>query len=661
TALRIALYHLRHTLEVGTGPEHTPHLLIQHEMLGLDPGSSIDLDLHALREAWSLARNRTAREEAQGEARRAMIDRLQHAVALYRGSFLEDFTLRDTVDFDNWMGIQRNYWYQRIEQIFDWLSQLLSVEGAFERAIATVERWRSLDPLNEDVSLRLMQLQLASGNRVAALKTYESTVEVLMEELSAKPSPKLAALAEFIRNAPAHRVALKRKQTGPSSSRSLLAVPFVGREVEMGMLMSLYEKASRGQPQVVVIEGEAGIGKSRLAATFLDWARAQGADVLAGRAFHSHQHLAYQPLVDPLRERLAREPDLRRLLSDTWLAELSRLLPDLRERYPDLPPASVDEVFEAPRFLEALGRLDQALAGRATLLVFIDDLQWTDRATLDVFQYLGMQWAKRSTPVMVLLSRRVETRSADPWLNEWFARLKNDLPVTRLGLRPLSAKDTLQIVRSVSGEDSEQDDGQSQHSTLPSTSRAERAASGETGAERLSRWLYAETKGQPFFVRTTLEAMLRRGVLVPRLVKGRGWVFEPQEAALRPEVLGSILPSDVREAIQRRLAQLSPPARELLVAGAVLDHDFTFEFLSQVAQLTTQEALTALDEALESLLLQESQRHSEGREVPAYTFAHDKIREVVYAGAGNARSRIFHARAVEVLERAGASAAELAY
>ena len=122
-----------------------------------------------------------------------------------------------------------------------------------------------------------------------------------------------------------------------------------------------------------------------------------------------------------------------------------------------------------------------------------------------------------------------------------------------------------------------------------------------------------------------------------------------------------MLPSDVREMIQLRLAQLSPSARELLAAGAVLDQDFTFEALCQVAHLNTQDGLFALDEAIESLLLQESPRQNGRVQAVPYMFVHDKYREVAYAGAGDARRRIFHGRALQVLEREGASAAVLAY
>src|SRR3989441_4686719 len=200
TMLRITLLHLRYILEEGASPERESHLFITHDTLGLDLASGVDLDLHALEAAWELVRVLPAPEAVHGEVRRALIAQFQRAATLYRGTFLQDFTLRDTLDFDNWVCMQQGYWYQRIEQVFDWLSRLQSAEGELEQAIATVERWRSFDPLNEDISLRLLQFQFATGNRISDLMTYQTCVEVLMTELSAKPSPKLVTLAEVLRN-----------------------------------------------------------------------------------------------------------------------------------------------------------------------------------------------------------------------------------------------------------------------------------------------------------------------------------------------------------------------------------------------------------------------------------------------------------------------------
>ena len=660
TALRITLLHLRHILEENASLECESHLLITHDKLELNLASGIDLDLQTLETAWKLIRVLPAPEAVLGEVRCVLIAQLDRAATLYRGSFLQDFTLRNSLDFDDWIGMQQGYWYQRIEQVFDWLSQLQSAEGEIEQAIATVERWHCFDPLNEDISLRLMQLQFVVGNRIAALKTYETYQDFLMTELSAKPSRKLVALAEVLRNASPSRSAHSGVGRCTTTARPLLNVPFVGRGAEVSRLMTLYEQASSGQPQVVLLEGEAGIGKTRLAAAFLDWVKAQGAEVLAGRAFQTSQRLSYQPLIEALRTCLEQEHDLRQWLGDPWLAELSRLLPDLREHYPDLPPLTSNGAFASSRLFEALARLSQALASQVPLLIFADDMQWADAATLDVFQYLARYWREHKTPAILLLSRRTETREMDPEMSEWLASLRNTISLTRLELGPLSAKDTLQIVRSLFDGDGAQPSLLKEHARFQPSAQPVQIPGSRLCPERFAAWLFAETKGQPSYLNALLQMLLERGVLVPRLIAGRGWVFEPQPSILDAIPPDNILPTDVREMIQRRLARLSSPARTLLAAGAVLEHDFTFEELCQVAQLAPQEGLAALDEALQSLLLYESRHLGEGRRGVSYHFSHDKIREVVYAAAGDARRRVFHGRAVIVLEHVDVPTAELA-
>jgi DNA-binding SARP family transcriptional activator len=659
TALRIHLLHLRHILEEDASPECESHLLITNNTLELDLASGIDLDLHALETAWRLVRVLPAPEAVQGEVRRALIAQLDRAATLYRGSFLQDFTLRETLDYDNWVGMQQGYWYQRIEQVFDWLSQLQSAEGELEQAIATVERWRCFDPLNEDISLRLMQLQFVTGNRIAALKTYETYEEVLMTELSAKPSRKLVVLAEVLRNASPPRGAHSGVGRCTTTARPLLNVSFVGRGAEVSRLMTLYEQASSGQPQVALLEGEAGIGKTRLAAAFLDWVKAQGAEVLEGRAFQTSQRLSYHLLIEALRTRLEQEPDLRQWLGDPWLAELSRLLPDLRERYPDLPPVTINGAFASSRLFEALARLSQALASQAPLLIFADDMQWADAATLDVFQYLARYWRGHKTPAMLLLSKRTETREMEPEMSEWLANLKSTIALTRLELGPLSVQDTRQIVRELVATDGVEPSLPGEHARFQPSAQPVQTSGSRLCPERFAAWLYAETKGQPSYLNALLQMLLERGVLLPRLIEGSGWVFEPQSSILEATPPNGMLPSDVREIIQRRLARLSSPARTLLAAGAVLEQDFTFEELCQVAQLAPQEGLAALDEALQSLLLQESRHRGERRRV-SYHFSHDKIREVVYAAAGDARRRAFHGRARMVLEHEDVPTTELA-
>ena len=642
TALRITLLHLRHILEEDAASESESHLLITHDTLGLDPASRVDLDLHVLEDAWKLVGALPAPGAVRGEVRRSLIAQLERAAVLCRGGFLQDFTLRNTLDFDNWVGVQQGYWYQRVEQVFDWLSQLHEAEGELEQAIATVERWRSFDPLNEDISLRLMQLQFATGNRIAALKTFETCVEVLMAELSARPSQRLIALAEVLRSASHPRRAHNLAGKGTSTRRPLLDIPFMGRGAEVSRLMTLYARVSSGQPQVVLLEGEAGMGKTRLATAFLALAKSQGADVLEARAFKTSQRLPYQPLLDALRARLEKDRDLRRLVSDPWLAELSRLLPDLREHYPDLPPPISNGALATSRLFEALARLAQALASRAPLLIFADDMQWSDVATLDAIQYLARYWTEHATPAMLLLCLRTESREMEPEMSEWLASLSSGIALTRLELGPLSANDTLQIVRELASGDAAHPSLQRNRPRFQPSPQHVQAPGSGISSERFGAWLFAETHGQPFYLRALLQELLERGVLLPRLIDGGGWVFEPHPSLLEATLPDSMLPADVREMILRRLARLSSPARNLLAAGAVLDRDFTFEEICQVSQLAPRDGLDALDEALQSLLLCESNHRREGRREVSYHFADDKIREVVYAAAGDARRRVLH-------------------
>src|SRR6185437_832809 len=116
----------------------------------------------------------------------------------------------------------------------------------------------------------------------------------------------------------------------------LLEGPLLGRKAELSTLIKVYHTAKRGQTQIVLLEGEVGIGKTRLATEFLAWAEVEGADVLQGQAFETGGQLPYRPLIEALRPRIERENAPDDLLSDLWLAELARLLPELGNRYPDL-------------------------------------------------------------------------------------------------------------------------------------------------------------------------------------------------------------------------------------------------------------------------------------------------------------------------------------
>jgi tetratricopeptide (TPR) repeat protein len=619
------------------------HFLITRDTLGLDLTSALDLDLHTLHEAWSAAHasihtTLTMPEEEQ----RNLLSRLQYAISLPRGEFLEGFSLRDAPAFDDWVRFQREYWHLRTSDVFDRLSQMQFEAGELEAAIETVNRWLVLAPLHEDAYRRLMRLHFATGDRVAALHAYDNCRIILATSMQTEPTLETVTLASRIR-----AVAPPRRKEIPMPALALspaafLEGPLLGRTTELSTLIKVYHSAQRGQTQVVLLEGEVGIGKTRLASEFLAWAQVEGADVLRGQAFETGGQLPYLPVIEALRPRIERENAPDDLLSDLWLAELARLLPELRDRYPDLPDPVGDRSVARNRLFEAVARLGHALAARTPLVLFIDDVQWADAASLDVLHYLARRFAESETPALLLLTLRLGERAMRPALTEWRTGMERAVALTHLPLGPLSAEDILRLLQAFSGKGG-QDGGRS------------------SGLERFGQWLFAETEGQPFYLMETLKVLLERGALAFRLNEDGGWTIDFTVVMEHEMVRRGFFPPSVREVICTRLDRLAPNAFALLLAGAVLGQGITFKHLCQVAALTEQDGLSALDEVLQSHLLYESER--EGGRVTAgrYVFAHAKIRAVVYSEASEARRSIFHRRALEVLQAAAAPAAVLAY
>ncbi|MCZ7568770.1 MAG: AAA family ATPase [Ardenticatenaceae bacterium] len=617
-SLRNALARLRHALS-----EAEDHLLVEGELLAFDLTTAVILDVHRLAVA--------------AQAQESIP--LQEAVELYRGDFLEGFTLPDALAFDEWASVQREYWHRQMSEILARLAQLQTDQGQVKKGLDTVRRWTAHDPLNEVAHRRLMELYARLGDKTAALQAYERCRAILVAELGLEPSPETHALAERIRSTKGERM----KDEDRRYPSSLTHLPFVGRSIKHLQLVTAFHAAKQEQAQVVIIEGEAGIGKTRLATEFLSWATDQGADVLRGRAFEAGGRLPYQPLIEALRRRVEQENAPEDLLSDVWLAELSRLLPELRDRYPDLPLPTADENEARSHLLEAVARLGQALAERqGPVVIFIDDLHWADVASLDLLHYCGHAWAEAGLPVLLLLVRRREATAADSALDEWLANLGRDISSHQLALESLTLDDTRQLARSLLGRED---------------------AAGLSVAHRFGAWLFAQTGGQPFFVTETIKELVNRGVLQARLRQAGPWKIDLAALETWLAARSSLTPMGVRQLITARLNRLRPAASALLTAAAVLGRDCSYTLLGQVADLDEVTGLSGLDELLKAHLLSETDNADR-----PYTIAHDKIREVVYDGAGAARRRLFHRRVLEALEKAAAAhpelgrrAAELAY
>jgi tetratricopeptide (TPR) repeat protein len=254
----------------------------------------------------------------------------------------------------------------------------------------------------------------------------------------------------------------------------------------------------------------------------------------------------------------------------------------------------------------------------------------------------------------VLIAGRPEEIRHDSPFEGWLPSLVRRLPARSLTLPPLGNEDIEGLLRRLTRVEEE-----------PVGSTREPGASNEARSEleRFGGWLAAETGGQPFYLVETLKSLLEEGKLAVRARPDRGDVLVVSPA-LRVGGELSSLPDSVREVVRGRLSRLSPPASGLLAAGAVLGRRFDFGVLLAVAELGETEGLRGIDELVgRHLLFEENGSREEGRLLypgADYSFSHEKLRQVAYTECGQARRRVLHRRALEVLGESGAPPAELA-
>ncbi|HZU66430.1 MAG TPA: AAA family ATPase [Ktedonobacteraceae bacterium] len=659
-ALRNALALLRNLLnDNDASPDAHYHLLSAPDLVSLNPHAPMELDLDLVQQAYHQAQEISTLPPE--EQRAPLIAQWQHVLSLVRGPFLDGFWLREETPFDKWVQLQQYQWQVRLQLLFDRLSSWHEASLEHEQASAILTRWLALDPLQEEAYRRLMRLHLARGDPGAAWQVYATCRERLADELDVKPSPQTVTLAERIRAAQAHNPNASR----PSAHRAAgitqgrppgdLTAPLVGRTASINQLAARFQQAQQGSPQAVLLVGETGIGKTRLAGEFMAWARVQGADVLSGQAFEAGVSLPYQPLVEAIQGRLEEENAPEDLLDDLWLAELTRLLPDLRVRYPDLPLPGEDTFTTNIRLFEAVARLFDALAQRAPLVLMLDDLQWADEASLDLLRYLAHYWKKHHTPALLLGTVRSEDLALNSHLAAQLANLGRDLSFTQLVLQRLSQAETFQLLATLIGQE---EAGTNRTAERPENDLNRSAPPGQQEQStwkpylsRLSNFLFELTEGHPFFLLETLKLLRERQWFIPRLAPGGSWRLMPDmekmPALLEQQPRHELVAAPVRATILARLTKLTPFARQLVMASVVLDFRASAYYLWQVAQMEAQTGIQALEEALGSGILR--QENGTGDHMGSYHCANQLIRAVISSELGEARRHILQQRAGALL------------
>jgi DNA-binding SARP family transcriptional activator len=321
----------------------------------------------------------------------ATVTDLEAAAALFRGRLLEGFGLRDSPDFDTWLMAADDALTRELGGVLARLVAGLTEAGEHLRALEHARRWLALDPLHEPAHRALIRLYALTGDRAAALDQYRDCVRTLSAELGVAPVEETAqlyaAVSEGTLAAPDAKPAAPARRTPPGE------LPLIGREAELVALRAARD-AVGPEGHLVLIEGEAGIGKTRLAAELT----AAGGRVLAARCHEEESALPYAAVVELLRQAAAQDITA---VAPQRRADAALLQPELSA--PDLPPPLTPDAPGAQaRLLDAV----TAVLVAAADVVVVDDVHAADAATVDLLAYLGRRL--RDRPLLLALSWRSE-------------------------------------------------------------------------------------------------------------------------------------------------------------------------------------------------------------------------------------------------------------
>jgi DNA-binding SARP family transcriptional activator len=500
----------------------------------------------------------------------------EKAIALYNGDLLPDC-------YDEWIVIDRERLRQIYLEALERLIQQKEDARAFTEALSFAGRLLQCDPLREEIHRHLIRLHAMNGDRAAALRAYQDCANLLQRELGVDPSP-------------ATRQVYKRLLDPVENPKKLLPLagsfPLIGRTAEWSRLLEAWLTAAEGKPQLALIKGDAGIGKTRLAEELLVWVDRQGISTASAQCYAVEGVLAYAPVTTWLREFPMSD------LDPGWQTEVCRILPELLQQNKGLnPPGPLIETWQRQRFHEALARaiLGPGLAMTHPLLLLIEDLQWCDCDMLEWLHYL-LRFNSRAR-MLVLGTLRDDALQKDCLLSTLMMDLRKQKLLTEIELKPLSKEETALLGKQTVGHALE--------------------------AEVVDK-LYDETEGNPLFVVEYSRAGLGR----PSDVRDAG---SP-----------GMLPPGVQAAILARLAQLSISARNLMELAAVIGREFTYEVLRRASGEGESALVQALDELWQRRLIREKRKNS-------YDFTHDKLRQAAYQNISDPRRRFLHRRVAETL------------
>jgi predicted ATPase/DNA-binding SARP family transcriptional activator len=537
---------------------------------------------------------------------------LRQAVGLYRGDLLEGF-------YDDWVLIERERLRELYLQALERLVTAYKVALQYQQALVTAQRLVSADPLNEAAHREVMRLYHYLGCPADALRQYDTCREVLRREFDLEPEIETRQIAQAVaRHAgreevpylPEPQVTMDGRLIGHAIA---MKIPLIGRSKERSILVDWLRQTQTKCGRLILVEGEAGVGKTRLLQEVgrdMEW---YGAQVLWGKAMPLMRNRPLEPLVSALEGALTPlwMDQLRHLVEPVWLQALQPLLPGLVEygAGPELLAALEGQQAKI-RLSEGLYRLLAAWARINPLVILLEDVHWVSAENIEFLENLAARLERED--VTLVLSCRKEELAGLPEIRARLDAIQPEVVRGRLPLLGLDASSVHELIRACLGA------GNVSPNFMGILSRA--------------------THGNPLFILEVLRSLYDEGVL--RKTETGDWIT-PYDS-----IMGEVdlpLPLAVEQVILHRLEQLPPDLRGLLEGLAVLGGDYNFERVACLGLAEAPVLVSQLKALCQRRLLVESTR--------AYHFSHDKIRQVVYESLNPEQRATWHSRLAVALEQ----------
>jgi DNA-binding SARP family transcriptional activator len=584
--------------------------------LRLELGAKVRVDWEVARQAPEAARQALVAGDPAEALRRA-----EEGLAIVEQGFLTDFEAP-------WIDDRR----RELDELRGPLAEVLaraalslggeSVATAERAARAMIEH----NPFREGGYAVLIEALAAGGNDAEAMRVYDQLRTLLRDQLGLTPSPAVTALAERILtrgtdSGDAHATDGDRPPRAevvagpPALPRAIAAVaqrPLVARGPERQRLLRIADEVAAGTRRVVLVSGEPGIGKTRLAACLASLLSERGWNVLYGRADHESV-LTYQPLIEALRQHLADQPEVEfhvREMLGPELVALSRMIPALRplaDAAQSVTPA--DAELERFRVFEAVAALLASAATQRPALLILDDLHWADRSSITLLRHVVR--TTEGCSLFILGTFRDPHDGVDMPLRDFIDELWREGLLEQVALEGLAPAETADLIR--------------RH--VPELSAPVIYA------------LYERTDGNPFYVEETLRDLA-----------------DTDRLRIRPPVdEGFAIPERVKQMIDWRVDRLPAPANDVLRSAAVLGTEFEIAPTAAISGLPPATVLEAVEHARRAALVV-----AEIDRPDRYSFRHALIREALYESMVPGRRARLHLGAGQALVQDGAGAAQAA-